>query len=112
MTLAEVAQKAASHVGNLSRIERGSTMPSMDLLYRIAAALGVTVTDVFSIADNREHDEQQLALNSLYIALPERDRDLLLAFARLLQDRDQQELSAVALDAVALPLSMGEAPGA
>ena len=66
-------------------------MPSMDLLYRIAAALDVSVADVFSIVENRAHDEQQLMLNSLYIALPERDRALLLSFAGLLQARDQQE---------------------
>ncbi|GAA3954593.1 helix-turn-helix transcriptional regulator [Allohahella marinimesophila] len=100
LTLADIALRAGSHVGNLSRIERGSTMPSMDLLYRITASLDVSVSDVFFIVDNREPDELQLALNSLYIALPDRDRELLLAFGKLL--RDQQDLPATA-DAVALP---------
>ncbi len=83
-------------------------MPSMDLLYRLAASLDVRVSDVFSIADNREHDEQQLALNSLYITLPTRERDLLFAFAKLLQDRDQQDVEALSMEPVILPVMFGD----
>lgn len=87
LTLAELAARTDSHVGNLSRIERGVARPSLDLLYRLANAMGFSMTDVFSVAEQKQRDSGQVALNAIFVSLLENDRELLLAFAQLLQQR-------------------------
>ncbi|WP_375191397.1 helix-turn-helix domain-containing protein [Marinobacter sp.] len=87
MTLAEMAQRCDSHVGNLSRIERGLAKPSLELLYRLAEALNLAVADIFSIAERKHLDTKQDALNAAFVLLPDTDRVLLLEFARLLKRR-------------------------
>ncbi|MDQ2076618.1 helix-turn-helix domain-containing protein [Marinimicrobium sp. ABcell2] len=87
LTLAELAARTDSHVGNLSRIERDAAKPSLDLLYRLADALSFSLADIFSVAEQSEADGEQVALNALFISLLEQDRELLLEFARLLQKR-------------------------
>jgi len=87
LTLAELAVRTDSHVGNLSRIERDAAKPSLDLLYRLANALRFSLADIFAVAEQSETDTGQLALNALFVSLMERDRQLLLEFARLLQKR-------------------------
>ncbi|WP_151703517.1 helix-turn-helix domain-containing protein [Nitrincola alkalilacustris] len=87
MTLQQLAEKTDSYVGNLSRIERGESKPSLDLLYRIAAALDFSLTEIFSIADQSEMDGRQIALNAVFVALLDHDKELLLEFAKLLKDR-------------------------
>jgi transcriptional regulator with XRE-family HTH domain len=88
-TLAELAHKTDSYVGNLSRIERDISRPSLDLLYRISESLNFSLAEVFSISepDNGAQNPDQIALNTIFISLLEKDRDLLVAFARLLQER-------------------------
>ncbi|WP_150909582.1 helix-turn-helix domain-containing protein [Marinobacter halotolerans] len=88
-TLAELAQRTDSYVGNLSRIERDISRPSLDLLYRISESLNFSLAEVFSISelDNRAQNPDQIALNTIFISLLEKDRDLLVAFAKLLRER-------------------------
>lgn len=43
-----VALEAGTNTGHLSRIEQGVRSPSLDMLERLALALGVSVTDVVS----------------------------------------------------------------
>lgn len=89
LTLAELAQKTDSYVGNLSRIERDISRPSLDLLYRISESLNFTLAEIFSISepDNRAQNPDQIALNTIFISLLQKDRDLLIDFAKLLQER-------------------------
>lgn len=87
ITLAELADRAGSHVGNLSRIERGTAKPSLDLLYRLADALDFSLAEIFSAADKQSRDEKQVQLNSLFISLLDEDRELLVDFAKLLHAR-------------------------
>ena len=89
LTLAELANKTNSYVGNLSRIERDLANPSLDLLYRISEALGYSMADIFlATADNTNgKDPTQTALNTVFMALAPNDRELLVDFARLLQQR-------------------------
>jgi len=88
-TLAELARKTDSYVGNLSRIERDVARPSLDLLYRISEALNFSLAEVFTISEpgSKEQDPDQVALNTIFISLLEKDRELLVAFAKLLQER-------------------------
>lgn len=103
ITLAELAGRADSHVGNLSRIERGTAKPSLDLLYRLSDALEFTLAEIFSAADRRSHDDKQVALNSVFIALLDQDRELLLEFAKLLHGRASREPSKIYVDSHTMP---------
>jgi transcriptional regulator with XRE-family HTH domain len=103
LTLAELAEKTHSHVGNLSRIERGMARPSLDLLYRLAEALGFSITDIFSVAENRQLNAKQVALNAVFISLLEEDQQLLLEFAELLTKRASRPLDSVNVSTQALP---------
>lgn len=113
LTLAELADRTDSYVGNLSRIERNVARPSLDLLYRIAEALGFTMADIFSIseASQTQRDPKQVALNTIFISLLEQDRELLLGFARLLQERSQT-VSDITVDAKPLPVAHEPQPDA
>ncbi len=110
MTLAELAQRCDSHVGNLSRIERGLAKPSLELLYRMAEALNLAVADIFSIAERKQPDCKQDALNAAFVLLPDADRVLLLEFARLLKRR--HHLQAEAGNADPIEASSQSAPPA
>lgn len=90
LTLAELAVRTDSHVGNLSRIERDAAKPSLDLLYRLSNALRFSLADIFAVAEQSDTDDGQIALNALFVSLLERDRELLLEFARLLQKHSGQ----------------------
>jgi len=104
-TLAELAKKTGSYVGNLSRIERGLCSPSLDLLYRISAALNFSLAEIFSTSEpgDKISDPNQVALNTIFISLLERDRELLLAFAKLLQERHSLAAENVVVDKGQVP---------
>jgi len=103
MTLAELAERCDSHVGNLSRIERCLSRPSLELLYRLAQALDLSLTDIFSVAEKKQLDSQQVALNAAFISLVEEDRQLLLDFAELLQKRSLRPMASVSVVKDAFP---------
>lgn len=103
LTLAELAVRTDSHVGNLSRIERDAARPSLDLLYRLAKALSFSLADIFAVAEQSETDTGQIALNALFVSLLEQDRELLLEFARLLQKRSGQPPGDAGVQAQAVP---------
>ena len=44
LTQAELAERIGANKGYISRIERGLTVPTVSTLYKIAAAMGLTVT--------------------------------------------------------------------
>ncbi|MBS9404600.1 helix-turn-helix transcriptional regulator [Halomonas sp. TRM85114] len=103
MTLAQLAARVDSHVGNLSRIERDLTKPSLELLFRLANSLDYHLADIFALSDG-EHsrDPKRLALNTAFISLLADDRELLLEFAKLLKSRASRgpvDLSEIARDA-------------
>lgn len=112
MTLAELADRCESHVGNLSRIERGLARPSLELLYRMAEALDLTLTDIFSVAERKQLNSAQVSLNAAFISLPEEDRQLLLAFAELLQSRSSHSLTSVSVGQDGLPADQSGTDGA
>lgn len=87
LTLAILAQKTGSHVGNLLRIERDEAKPSLDLLYRLSEAMDYSMVDIFSVADSRYTSPDQEAMNVVFISLLQEDQTLLVDFAQLLQKR-------------------------
>lgn len=54
MTKAELAERAGISAAYLGRIERGLQQPGIDVLNRIAAALGVPLTELLSVESTRE----------------------------------------------------------
>lgn len=93
LTLTQLAEQTGTHVGNLSRIERDSTNPSLDLLRRIARALDMALSDIFSIAEEGVQKEEQYrrhVLCCLFSHLPQADQALLVDMAQLLQKRHEQ----------------------
>lgn len=54
MTILELANHIGSDVGNISRLERGVQGYSQDILEKIAHALGVKISDLFSPESNIE----------------------------------------------------------
>ncbi len=53
MTLEAVAMKVGTDSGNLSRVERGAQGYTEELLFKIASALGVAVSDIFAVVEQR-----------------------------------------------------------
>jgi len=49
-TQEDVALEAGTNAGNLSRIERCQQQPALELVEKIAAALGMTVADLYAHA--------------------------------------------------------------
>lgn len=111
ITLAELAEGAGSHVGNLSRIERGAAKPSLDLLYRLSETLDFSLAEIFAAADQRAHDDKQVILNSLFIALYDEDRELLVDFAKLLQERAGRDTSTISVEDQSMPANEDEDEG-
>ena len=50
-TQEDVALEAGTNAGNLSRIERCQQQPALELVEKIAAALGTTVSDLYAYAE-------------------------------------------------------------
>lgn len=53
-TQEDVALEAGTNAGNLSRIERCQQQPALELVEKIAAALGMTVADLYAYATARQ----------------------------------------------------------
>lgn len=70
----------------ISRIERGSTLPSLRRLLTIADALGAGVGELLGEASPLATDRAR-ALTEAMSELDERDQQLLLDFTKLLQSR-------------------------
>ena len=104
LTLAELANKTDSYVGNLSRIERDVSRPSLDLLYRISEALNFSLAEIFTLSEPEgKQDPDQIALNAIFISLLEKDRELLLAFAELLKERSSLASEDIPVEARGMP---------
>jgi transcriptional regulator with XRE-family HTH domain len=55
MTMKQVATYAGCSESGLSKIENGRANPSLEMVHRIAAALGITVGGLFAQMDDGEH---------------------------------------------------------
>jgi transcriptional regulator with XRE-family HTH domain len=53
-TQEDVALEAGTNAGNLSRIERCQQQPALELVEKIAAALGMTVADLYAYAEAQQ----------------------------------------------------------
>lgn len=70
----------------ISRFERGTVLPSLRRLWRVAEALQVSLSELLSQASQLPEDQTQKLVATLG-ELSEKDRQLLLDFASLLRNR-------------------------
>lgn len=60
LTLEEVAYRAGTDTGNLSRVERGKQECKADMLYKIAKALGVSVADIYAASEHKIEEPEEI----------------------------------------------------
>lgn len=70
----------------ISRFERGTVLPSLRRLWRVAEALQVSLSELLSEASTLPNDQTEKLVAALR-ELDARDRQLLLDFAGLLRNR-------------------------
>ncbi len=89
-TQEDVAWRAGTNAGNLSRIERCQQKPALELVEKIAAALNVTVTDLYdnvsiSQPKNKTKSNNELILfQRLFKQLNPENKKLVTEFVKLL----------------------------
>lgn len=87
LTLDDLAEKAGTTKSSVSRIESGDQAPSLDMLERLAAALGVMVYQIFARAEGaklpvgKATPEERALLNEIKAMEPE-VREHYMAIAR------------------------------
>lgn len=97
VTLEKIALEAGTDVGNLSRIERGTQKPNIELVAKIAAALQIRMSALYLLLEEREalsnatndRDEESIRLIRLFKSLTPANQTLAVEFLKLL--RKQQE---------------------
>lgn len=70
MSLRELGRISGISVNALSQIERGLSSPSVSTLYRVVEALGVPITAVFGVSQNREQVVYRKAADRIRLPLP------------------------------------------
>ena len=66
MTQRELAEKAQVTLTYISRLEAGGAAPGIDLVERLALALGVGVTDLLPTSGNGTADERRQRVRGLF----------------------------------------------
>jgi len=101
-TQEDVALEAGTNAGNLSRIERCQQQPSLELVEKIAAALGMTVADLYAHTamqqtqpakaktDSKEKTNAALLFRRSFQQLTPENKYLAVEFVKLL-NRTQNE---------------------
>ena len=82
LTLAEVSVAADISVGHCSAIEKGSTLPSLPVLARLAHALGLTLADVLRASPSPRIAHGRLDAEPGVKRLAPRDSRVEIAYAR------------------------------
>jgi len=85
-TQEELAKKASIGVSYLSMIERGQRMPHLETLVRIAAALGISLSELFIKAHEPSADHLPLLAYLGTLRLDRTDVDVLLRVAKAMFD--------------------------
>lgn len=102
-TLEQIASAANLDVSNLSRIERGKQEPSEGVVRRIAAALQVTMAQLYTDPDSgdktfsvnerpaQSYGKQAQTLVRSFQALDQENQQLLVDFSKLLERRQRKQ---------------------
>lgn len=82
LTQGQLAEKVGVETETISRLERGSTLPSLLKIEELAATLQTSLTDLIGGSSSLVSD-QAIQLEKLLDGLDENDRNLILKVARL-----------------------------
>lgn len=104
-TQEEIALEAGTFAGNLSKIERGQQLPSLDLLEKIACALRTKVSGLFALAEeeaeksaqglieeNVDYANEFILLRRGFFELSQDNKLLAVEFVKLLNRAQRGEL--------------------
>lgn len=91
LTQAELAERALLNTSYIGQIERGLKEPSLKALFKIAAALNLSLSELFA-EEAKENDAlQDEVLRQLSLWSPEQQRAILEILRRLPTFRDEDE---------------------
>ena len=76
LTQAQLADRAGVNAEHISRIERAEKGPSIELLDRVAGALGVSIKALFDFEEEPAEDARKTAIASLLDSTDGRTRDV------------------------------------
>ena len=76
LTQAQLADRAGVNPEHISRIERAEKGPSIELLDRIAGALGLPIKSLFDFEEEPAEDARKTAIASLLDSADDRTRDV------------------------------------
>lgn len=94
LTLLDLANAAGSDPGNISRLERGLQGYSDEMINRVANALGVQLSELYSMIEHpkkadeivQNYDKELLELKKVYMRLNAGKRRILLQVAQGLDE--------------------------
>jgi transcriptional regulator with XRE-family HTH domain len=84
LTQAQLADRAGVNPEHISRIERAEKGPSIELLDRIASALGLPIRDLFDFEEEPTHDLRKAAIASLLDSADDKTKDVVEAVMEVL----------------------------
>ena len=76
LTQSQLADRAGVNAEHISRIERAEKGPSIELLDRVAGALGVSIKALFDFEEEPAEDARKTAIASLLDSADDRTRDV------------------------------------
>jgi transcriptional regulator with XRE-family HTH domain len=105
-TQEQVALEAGTFAGNISKIERGQQLPSLDLLEKIAAALETRVSSLYARAEGEgqsdasgrpdradpAYSNEVILLRRAFLELSRDNKQLTVEFVKLLNRAQRGEL--------------------
>ena len=102
LTQEQVALEAGTNAGHISCIERGQKQPSLDMLARLAAALGSSRSAIFAAMEEKpadavisalaglaepDYSSEAIQLRQGFASLSQENKTLVIDFVRLLNRR-------------------------
>lgn len=102
LTQEQVALEAGTNAGHISCIERSQKLPSLDMLARIATALGSSRSAIFAAMEERveaavtsalaglaepDYSSEAIQLRQGFVSLSQENKTLVIDFVRLLNRR-------------------------
>lgn len=86
----KLAEKISRTAGSIGQMERGETLPSVEILYQLTKALGMDVADWFETEPSAEMKCIK-ELQSIMRCLQPKDQQILLGIAKLLYKMHDEE---------------------
>lgn len=85
MTQEELAERSGYHPTHIANIERGRNLPSLDAIFRLAQALGVSAADLVRAAETAAPKDAEALRTEAHQLLQRCDTEQLAVLVRLLR---------------------------